>query len=818
MTYEELISKAREIKTETSDRANTAQRVGGWMESALYYLKSAIDGKTPLRSEELVTQSKNLIGAINELASLPCMSEERYDSVIRELVSLSQTVDGYSDTLQRAYDNAVGRRIHFDNPCCKELFRISYVNNNSGRETSFRVMVRSMYSIVAVIDYVLIVGKASSDGRSGEYIDLNYLVRYAKSGFDVSEIVCAERIQDLDTATNKEGVVVVYFKAAYEKMVAYLNVSARYPELNQIYGTLDFSNLGALFTPTEGRVIATPFSSDSPTPSGGGSASDISFDDETSQMGVDNVQDAIDKIAENLGVISSLTEEDWEAIRAAGGIQSEVDVLAAVLDGYITEPTPTPTEEWVSLDIANGTPLNGWWIDGDCKWYSSSACTMRYIAIPEGTTKVKITANNDYATFGAIVKSVNTGSRVLVDTADGVSGRLTILKTESQEFEVGEDAKYVVYSVSSNGTYNQVPSDISCYVVQSNTSLRSGSDDSTPTISKVKDDINRLDDEIEELRESISGDSAPTNYYRVPVSFGNPSQSIKIIGNKDTDATDDAYVLNSGQLIQIGKYFYLFYIGLPSGATSETQYHILSAYSADGLTWQRGFPDGITPPVAGTNRLLSESGLIEHCVIEVPDSEYPYRLLCNKIVSSSSQSMRMYKSADGINYSLVCTFLNEKHDSQMSAICKGNTIEVYTRIWDSAHTNRQVGALTIDLNGNIVKPLHIVLGDYLYNSAAIPIDLHRELWFPTWYIGVNVSTQQDMHLECYQMQDEKAIKLNTNINQILNSNEYWALVCPGVITINGQKYIAVNAWKRHHYSISGDVNEMETRLVPINIG
>lgn len=544
------------------------------------------------------------------------------------------------------------------------------------------------------------------------------------------------------------------------------------------------------------------------------SAENIKYDNEQSGMLATTTQEAIDEIANNLGVISTLTKEDWEAIRAAGGIQSEVDTLAEVLDGYINDPTPT--EEWEELDLNDSTLLSGWWIDGDCKWYSSSSCTMRYIAIPPGATKVRITANNDYATFGAIVKSVNTGSRVAVDTAEGVSGRITVLKTESSEFEIEDDAKYIVYSVSSNGTYNQVPSKIECYVL-SQSSLRSGTDGETATINKVKDDIERIDADIEDLRSSISGDSAPTNYYRVGVHFGTPSDSIDIVWSDDSDATSDEAVVNHGQLIQIGKYFYMFYLGLPIGATSETQYYILTAYSDDGQTWHRGFPPSVTPPVSGTNRLLSESGLIEHCIVEVPDHEYPYRLLCNKIVSSSSQSIRIYKSSDGINYTFVKTILSEKHDSQMSAVCKGNTIIIYTRIWDSAHTNRQVGAMTIDLDGNIVKPLHLILGDYLYNSASLPIDLKRELFFPTWYIGVNVSTQQDMHLECYQKQDEQFIKLNTNINGILNSDEYWALVCPGSIAINGQKYICVNAWKRHHYTVTGDINKMGLRLVPITI-
>lgn len=481
--------------------------------------------------------------------------------------------------IENAYQSSIGRRIHCGTVGKFEMFRISYANTNSGRECSFQIVVRKLYTIVAVVEYTLIVGKTNQDGHNGDYIDYNYTVKYVKGNYEVNNLICCERIQAHTSSQN--GIVVVFINATESDIMICYTMGARYPEVGSATiasGTIDYTNNGQPFTSSDNYVTATKF-----------------------------------------------------------------------------DPS------------------------------------------------------------------------------------------------------------------------------------------------------------------SDSGEDSPTNYYRVPVSFGTPSQSIKIIGNTDADAVDDANILNSGQLLQIGNYYYLFYMGLPSGATSETQYYILSAYSEDGLTWHRGFPSGVTPPVTGTNRLIAESGLIEHCIVEVPDAQYPYRLICNKIVSSSNQSMRMYKSPDGINYTLVGTILNEKHDSQMSAICKGDKIEIYTRIWDDAHTNRQIGSLTIDLQGNIVKELQVVLGDNLYNSAAIPFDAHSELLFPTWYVGVNTSTQQDAHLECYQMQNGLPIKLNTNISQILKADEYWALVCPGIISVKGQKYIAVNAWKRHHYTVSGDVSYMETRLVPINI-
>lgn len=97
MTYEELISKAREIKTETSDRANTAQRVGGWMEEALTYLQSSLSVKANSESSTLLTSAKTLVGAINELASNPNLDGSRVDTILLAMDAMTTALNAKAD-------------------------------------------------------------------------------------------------------------------------------------------------------------------------------------------------------------------------------------------------------------------------------------------------------------------------------------------------------------------------------------------------------------------------------------------------------------------------------------------------------------------------------------------------------------------------------------------------------------------------------------------------------------------------------------------------------------------------------------------------
>lgn len=97
MSYESLIASARQIKTETADRANTALRVGGWMEEAVSYLKGELTEKAPMESERLLTSAKNLIDAINEVASNPNLQNDRIGELLAMIGELTDIVSEKAD-------------------------------------------------------------------------------------------------------------------------------------------------------------------------------------------------------------------------------------------------------------------------------------------------------------------------------------------------------------------------------------------------------------------------------------------------------------------------------------------------------------------------------------------------------------------------------------------------------------------------------------------------------------------------------------------------------------------------------------------------
>ena len=107
-SLEQLLLKARKIKAETTDRANTALRIGGWMEEVLLYLDEVLEGKLPTQSSELITKSKELVSAINEIASMSNLSSEKYNAVISKLAMLKSLhpiarSGSYNDLENRPY-------------------------------------------------------------------------------------------------------------------------------------------------------------------------------------------------------------------------------------------------------------------------------------------------------------------------------------------------------------------------------------------------------------------------------------------------------------------------------------------------------------------------------------------------------------------------------------------------------------------------------------------------------------------------------------------------------------------------------------------
>lgn len=95
--YERLIEKARIIKTETEVNANTALRVGGWMEEAIQFLEGVVSVKQDAWSDELTTQSREIVAAINEVAMLAGQDTTRVSELAARVEELAEQFDGKAE-------------------------------------------------------------------------------------------------------------------------------------------------------------------------------------------------------------------------------------------------------------------------------------------------------------------------------------------------------------------------------------------------------------------------------------------------------------------------------------------------------------------------------------------------------------------------------------------------------------------------------------------------------------------------------------------------------------------------------------------------
>lgn len=241
------------------------------------------------------------------------------------------------------------------------------------------------------------------------------------------------------------------------------------------------------------------------------------------------------------------------------------------------------------------------------------------------------------------------------------------------------------------------------------------------------------------------------------VSFGNP---IEIMSTSDLNATDlDNRVLHFFNILQQSdSLYYLYYAAHgqtnPSG---EYKQNILFAYSKDGVSYTRGFPQGVKPPFPGTNRIFDDSdypNVTGQFIFKVDDIEFPYRLIAQQNENDTVHYVNMYKSTDGIYFpkNTKMILLNSYHDTQHSAIVRDKKIKLYTRtreynvINGVSSQNRKICIYYFDKEGNMITPMKILSSDYVYNSAAVPIDENVEFLSPTKFDNTEKPMPLDLSL------------------------------------------------------------------------
>lgn len=294
------------------------------------------------------------------------------------------------------------------------------------------------------------------------------------------------------------------------------------------------------------------------------------------------------------------------------------------------------------------------------------------------------------------------------------------------------------------------------------------------------------------------------------------------IATSDASANQyDNYQFSFFNVLKISDSLYFLYytcFGENDNKSSSSYKHLALAYSNDGNAWTRGIPNGITAPVSGTN-LIFQNSVFEHHVFKVQDAAYPYRLICNYGVGTRDR-IRLYKSADAVNFVFVRDIIMGDYDSQMTAIDRGGIVKVYLRLRTAAGSsprgNRQIGYFIMDYDGNLIAPPTLAFNaESLYNASAMPLDTHRDILFPTYY-DADADTQE---LVCYIIADSGVTKVPIDTSKIISSNYQTFYVSPrGIVDIGGEQYIFYMARSTQHDTYGGVSYILKAKIKYTTIG
>lgn len=343
----------------------------------------------------------------------------------------------------------------------------------------------------------------------------------------------------------------------------------------------------------------------------------------------------------------------------------------------------------------------------------------------------------------------------------------------------------------------------------------------TKTSAVIDDSGKNLDDKLAEMGSAIEnmGTSGIAANKITQVTFDyNPTVCLS---TADSSATQyDNYQFSFFNVLKISDTMYHLYytsFGKNDNTSSSSYKHLMFAYSTDGTTWVRGFaPNHLAPNPDG---IIFENSVFEHHVFKVQDSNFPYRLICNYGVGKRDR-IRLYKSADAINFTLVRDILMGNYDSQMTAIDRGGMIKVYLRLRTATQSsqtgNRQIGYFYCDYDGNLIAPPTLAFdAENLYNSAAMPLDSHRDILFPTHYDAD--ADQQD--LRCYIIDNNAVVQVPINTSKIISTNYQTFYVSPrGIVDIGGEQYIFYMARDTQHDTTGGVSRILKAKIKYNTIG
>lgn len=432
--------------------------------------------------------------------------------------------------------------------------------------------------------------------------------------------------------------------------------------------------------------------------------------------------------------------------------EGQISEIGTKVDSVYSSLGDETFGDWTAFALDSGTSYSNLFIGGtwgNGKWNPITGKTIRVAAIPTGSKFVKVVCGSNAATIFLLQSTKAPVSNQNAETSVGYPDRILINANTATVIPLLPDCKAIAWST----TAINAPQSISFAT--------------TPT--------SLADVSKEWQTECIVANSCDTAEFN--------DTPIQCISTDDANATQyDNKVIGNVCVVKISEsMYYMYYVCCGQNEQSGDQYlHLAMAYSTDGFTWTRGIPNGIEPPIAGTN-LLINTGCIGECVVKVQDAEYPFRM----IGGNWHQSTSLYKSADGVHWEVVRTW-PYYFDNQASIIVRGNMMKIYMRMRNGTdREDRYLGVAYMDIWGNLLAPPTIYFGKYLYLAGASAIDDHREILFPTYF---NASDSKAW-LTCYIVDGTKVYPKEVDFTTILPDDGNWREVCPNMVNIGSEWYV-----------------------------
>lgn len=768
-TIAQLRTEAQTIKNETTIGANTATRVGGFGEDIVDYLEDNPSGSGTFATGEDVGDV-SLFDAINDTAQ--------------------KTFAEQADMLPNAValKDATFLPTNYTTLTAAEMQTVSGYSlganaliQGSGR--SYKRLLLRDYSR-HIVRKIMITANASY-AISLAFIRVTYETTiYYAQGETATRVVAAGTTQIIDVPQNTMYIALNYYPSAVFPSYVGLLVDKidggdvkKYVDDktgDKIEFTKVYNNNDILFTKDEvkgGSVLDYTITLNGLT-NGKWYVGYLSFFDGNgafiSAVGKTSNTDTSTSVSGRVAIPSNY---------AYAKMTSTIDVNLAA---KVTDPTIGNFGRYTQFDLSTASQATNALVPAGNYWQVDSAQNGRVwkiIPVPTGAEYMRIVNIYNASTFTLYLASWETPvNNKYPDYADIQAERHILF---DGEYKIPNGTNYIVMQTH-NTTIDVAPIFVGF------------SDASSDTM---------LDETMEQMEAlEFSG--------RQIESVSCPNAATIVMATNDAEATQyDNLHIGYMNVLKIREDLYFMYYscnGLSEYPASDSDQHLALAYSTDGVTWTRGIPQGITPPVAGTNLIFSKY-VIGAQVFKVQDAAYPYRLLAG-YRTSNAYGTRLYKSADGVNFELLREIFPYYDDNQVSCIVRGNIVKVYNRRrsdykgeTSADKSMRWLGVYTIDIDGNVISPPTTFFGMNIYQASASILDERREVMFPTYY-NFNVDEQT---IRCYIVDGLKIKRIPFDTSNLIDpTTDKSYYVAPNIVTIGDKNYLYMTARTTKHNAFS----------------